>query len=51
MCGGFSKKKQNEKKKCYLRKDLAFKISKTKPITKEPSLVIVNIDITGMLGG
>ena len=27
------------KKKHYLRKDLDFKISKTKPIIKEPSLV------------
>ena len=29
------------KKKHYLRKNLDFKISKTKPITKEPSLVRV----------
>ena len=28
------------KKKNYLRKYLDFKISKTKPITKEPSLVL-----------
>ena len=39
------------KKKHYLRKNLDFKISKTKPITKEPSLVTVSIIYGVMLQG